>query len=98
MPFSITKSTIDIDTDLELHIAFSITTGCMCFCKIFCYRNYTTLQNSKLSLNAKDKEIIREQARKNPETLGFDPGATHNLGKLYRIRHIVFMEPTTIEV
>ena len=29
--------------------------------------------------------IIREQARKNPEGLGFDPGATHNLGKHTRI-------------
>ena len=32
----------------------------------------------RLSVNAKDEEIIQEQARKNPEDLGFNPGVINS--------------------
>ena len=45
---------------------------------------YTQLcRTSRLSINEKDEDnyCMNEQARKNPESLGFDPGATHSLDK-----------------
>ena len=48
------------------------------------WRNYvyTALQNLKVEYKWKGwGQLLHEQARKNPESLGFDPGATHSLGK-----------------
>ena len=52
MLFSIMKSTIDIDSDLELHAIFSCitTTGyIMCFC-IYCYIIYTIVASQLVVL------------------------------------------------
>ena len=49
-------------------------------------RNYTTLQNLDVWVWRKGQgQLLHEQARKNPEGLGFDPGATCNLSKWHRI-------------
>ena len=49
-------------------------------------RNYTALQNLSVWVWRKGQgQLLHQQARKNPEGLGFDLGATYNLGRWHRI-------------
>ena len=44
------------------------------------------MQNFSVEYKCKGQgQLLHEQARKNPEGLGFDPKATHSLGKCNRI-------------